>query len=78
MQNPIQIMQMVGNIRNSQNPMAMMQYMFGNNPAFSRAMQMANGKNPDEIKKIVENLAKEKGMDMNQVQQMANMLGIKM
>ena len=78
MQNPMQIMQILNQIKNSQNPMAVMQSMFGNNPAFSRAVQMANGKNPNEIKQIVENLAKEKGMDISQIQQMASMFGIKM
>lgn len=78
MQNPMQIIQMLNQIRGSGNPMAMMQSMFGNNPAFSRAVEMTKGKNPQQIEQVVRNLAKEKGVDFSQLQQMASMFGIKL
>jgi uncharacterized protein YutE (UPF0331/DUF86 family) len=55
-----------------------MQTMFGNNPAYSRAVEMSKGKSPQEIQQIVKNLAKERGIDEAQLQQMASMFGIKL
>ena len=46
--------------------MAMMQQMLGNNSQFNRAMQMANGKTPQEIEIVMQNLCKEKGIDFEQ------------
>ena len=36
-----------------------MQQMFGNNPMFGRAMEMAQGKSPEQLKETVMNLAKQ-------------------
>lgn len=55
------------------NPMAMIQQMAGNNPQMKAFMQMVNGKNPTQLRQIAENVAKERGMDINQV---AQQLGI--
>ena len=76
MQNPMQMLQILNQIKSSPNPEVAMQNMFNGNPVYSRVMEMTKGKNQDEIKQIVKNLAKEKGIDMNQMQQMANMFGI--
>ena len=78
MQNPIQLIQMLNQIKSSGNPLAAMQSMFGNNPAYGRAIEMAKGKSPQEIEQMIKNMAKERGIDENQLKQMANMFGIKM
>lgn len=51
--------------------------MLGNNPLFGRAMEMAKGKNPDELKETVMNIAKQRGIDPQQAQQMLSQFGIK-
>lgn len=78
MQNLMQMLQAISQIKNSGNPASAMQNMFGNNPAYSRAVEMAKGKSPKEIEQIVKNLAKERGIEETQLRQMASMFGIKM
>jgi hypothetical protein len=43
----------------------MAKQMFANNPLFQRAMQMAQGKNEQEIMQIAQNLCGQKGIDIN-------------
>lgn len=62
----------------SNNPMGLMQTMLGNNPAFGRAMEMAQGKSPEQLKSTVFNLAQQRGISQQQLIQMANQLGIKL
>ena len=78
MLNPMQLLQLINQIKGSGNPVGAMQSMFGNNPAYSRAMEMARGKTPQEMEQTVKNIAKERGIDENQLRQMASMFGIKM
>lgn len=68
------------------NPMEMiMNQMFGNNPMFQRARQMAEGKNEQEIKQIASNLCKQRGINIDdafkqfqtQMKQMQGMFGKK-
>ena len=42
-----------------------MNQMFGNNPMFQRARQMAEGKNEQEIKQIASNLCKQRGINID-------------
>lgn len=57
------------------NPQQLMQ-MFGNNPMFTQAQKMLQGGgNPQDI---IKNVAQQKGIDMGQLQQMANQFGIKL
>lgn len=72
--NPMELMQ----IMQSNNPMMLMQQRYGNEPAFQKAMQMVEGKNPQQIKQTVLNLARQKGMDQNQLQQFASMFGLRL
>lgn len=65
-------------LNGSQNPMGMMQQMFGNNPMMSRAMQMSQGKSPQELQQVVMNLAQQRGISQEQLQQMMNQFGLKM
>ena len=75
--NPLTMMQMFNQIKGSNNPRGMMQQMFGNNPRFGRAMDMAQGKSPEQLKETVMNLAKQRGIDPQQAQQMLSQFGIK-
>jgi len=74
--NPLSmIMGMMGN--GGLNPQGLMKQ-FGNDPNFQQAQQMLGGKNLQEQQQIVMNLAKERGIDVNQLQNMAKQFGIKL
>ena len=71
--NPLQLMNMLkgGQI----NPQQLMG-MFGNDPRMAQAQKMLqSGGNPQEI---IKNVAQQKGIDLNQLQQMASQFGIKL
>lgn len=73
--NPMQmIMQMMQG--GGFNPDMFMQQ-FGGNPMFQQAQKMAEGKTPEQLMKMINNIAQQKGIDMNQLKQMANQFGIK-
>lgn len=74
---PQQMMQLMGMLQNSNNPMALMQSMFGNNPIMQRAMQMGQGKSPEELQKTALNLAQQKGMSPEQLNQFLSQFGLK-
>ena len=65
--NPMQMLQM---LQNSGNPTAMMQQMFGNHPLFKRAQMMLQGKSHKAQIKVIENLCKQRGIDLTQLKQM--------
>lgn len=65
--NPIQMLQL---IQSSGNPMAMMQQMFGNHPMFQRAQMMLQGKTKKGQMKIIENLCKQRGINIEQLKSM--------
>lgn len=69
--NPMQIFQLIGQLRNNPNPVGAMQAMFGNNPQFQQVMQMARGKNPEQLRQTAINLCQTKGIDFQQIQAMA-------
>ena len=71
--NPMQIMAM---LQNSCNPMQMLTQMAQQNPMMSRAMQMGQGKNEAQLKETVRNLAKQRGMSDEQLQQMLSNFGL--
>lgn len=48
------------------NPMQMFKSMYGNNPMFQRAMQMAEGKSEDEIKQVINNVCQQRGVNVQQ------------
>ena len=66
------------------NPKAMMKQQINNmiqsNPqarqAWQMAQQMSQNKSPEEKRKIVENLARERGVSLDQLRQMASQFGI--
>lgn len=57
--------------------MGMMQQMLGNNPMFSQAMKMTQGRDPNEIMQVINNVAQQKGIPPEQIQQMMQQFGIK-
>lgn len=73
-QNPMQILNL---LQNNANPMGLMNQMFGNNPIFQQVMQMTQGKNPNQIQQIIKNVAHEKGMNEQQLNQFINQFGLK-
>lgn len=65
-------------ITKSNNPQQMAQNMFGQNPAYQRAVQMTQGKSPQEIQEIAKNLCNQRGIDFNQIIKQIESMGIKM
>lgn len=72
--NPMQIMAM---LNSSGNPEAMLQQMAQQNPILKRAMMMAKGKSPQEIRAIAINLASQRGMTEQDVDNMVQAFGFK-
>lgn len=50
----------------SANPMAEMQRMFGNDPAWGQFQQLTQGKNAKELEQVARNLAQTKGINLDQ------------
>lgn len=74
--NPLfRVMQMA---QASNNPMQVLQQQFGSNPQFGQAMQMVQGKSEDEIKNTFRNLARQKGMNDEQMAQFVTQFGLKL
>ena len=70
-------MQMLGMLQHSNNPSMLMENFMAQNPLLSRAMQMAQGKNPQELAMIARNLAKQQGINDQQFAQLLGQFGIK-
>lgn len=69
--NPMQmLLQMT---RAGQNPMNLLQSLSRQNPQVAQAMRLIQGKNPEQLRKTAENLAKERGTTL---EQMAQQIGI--
>lgn len=64
------IMQILPQLLMGGNPMQMMMGMFGNNPMFQQAMNMANGKSPEQIQQVAKNICSQKGIDYDSMQNM--------
>lgn len=73
-QNPIQLLNL---LQNNANPMELMNQMFGSNPIYQQVMQMTQGKNPNQIQQIIKNIAHERGMNDQQLNQFINQFGLK-
>lgn len=61
-------MQMIGMLQQSNNPLALLQQMAGENPLMGRTLQMGQGRSVDELKVIAKNLARQRGMSDAQYQ----------
>ena len=67
------MMQMMGMIRSGRNPNAILQSMAMNNPQVRQVMQMMNGKTPEQLRQMANNMAAERGTT---VEDIARQLGI--
>lgn len=65
MNNPVMLL--VQAMNSGRDPMQLMQMMAGQNPQVAQAMQFMQGKNPQQIQTMVQNMAKERGIDLNQM-----------
>lgn len=68
--NPMQLIQM---LQKGANPNRLMGQLIQRNPAFRQAAQFMNGKTPQQIQQEVQQLAAQRGVDLNQL---AQQLGI--
>lgn len=57
-------MSMIMQMMRGGNPMQMLQQMAQNNPQAAQAMNMIQGKNPQQIQQIARNMAKERGVNI--------------
>lgn len=73
-QNPMQLLSL---LQNNANPMGLMNQMFGSNPIYQQVMQMTQGKNPNQIQQIIKNVAHERGMNDQQLNQFISQFGLK-
>ncbi len=71
--NPIfQMMQMA---RSGGNLPAMLQQLAARDPRVGQTMQMLNGKSPQEMQQIAQNMARERNIDLNQMLQQFGFFG---
>lgn len=71
MNNPM--MQVLQLMRNGGNPMTMLNQMTGSNPMVGQLMQSMQGKSPDALRQMAMNIAKERGIDLEQFAQQFGM-----
>lgn len=67
MMNPMQMLQL---LKGSKDPMSLMQQMYGNNPMFQRALQMLQGKSHEGQMEVLNNICKQRGIDLEQLKAM--------
>lgn len=75
MVNPFQAMKAMQNPMGMIQQQMMMKFQKQNPQMFQQVQQMVNGKSEEQLKEIAQNIAKERGIDLNQF---ANQFGIKM
>ena len=64
--NPLQAIQA---LQKGANPNQLMMQLAQNNPAVRQAMQIVNGKTPDQIRDMARQMARQRGVDLNQLMQ---------
>ena len=72
MNNPV--IALVQAMQQGRNPMVLMQTMAQQNPQVAQALQMMQGKSPQQLQSMAQNMARERGVDLNQ---MLRQMGIK-
>lgn len=70
--NPLQLIQM---LKGGGNPHQLIMQAAQHNPALRQAMQMVNGRTPEQIRDLAYQLAQQRGIDLNQL---AQTLGVKL
>lgn len=66
MMNPMQIMRAV---QNGANPNQIVAQLAQSNPAVRQAMQMMSGKTPAQVRDMAYQMARQRGVDLNQLAQ---------
>lgn len=61
------MMRMIQLMRNGQSPMGMMQEMAMQDPRAQQAVNMIQGKSPQQLEQTARNMAREKGIDLDMV-----------
>ena len=56
-------------------PRQAIQKMASQNPQFNQTLKLIQGKTPDQLRETAENMAKQRGIDLNNL---ANQLGVKL
>ena len=64
--NPMNPMQIIQAVQRGANPNQLMMQLAQSNPAIRMAMQMVNGKTPAQIRDMVQQRARQMGVDLNQ------------
>lgn len=67
------IMALVQNIKRGQNPQQLLMQMAQQDPRIRQTVEMMRGKSPDQLRQIAQNMAKERGISLDDV---ARQLGI--
>lgn len=67
MNNPM--IALVNAAKNGGNPMQMIQQFSAQDPKMRSFMQMVSGKNPQQIRQMAENMARERGTTVDQIRQ---------
>ena len=72
MMNPMQLIQMM---QSGENPMQLLSQMGRQNPMVGQVLQMTNGRTPNEMRDMAQRIARQKGVDLNQL---AQSMGLKL
>lgn len=68
-------LQILEALRRGENPNRIAAQLAQNNPAIRHAMQIMNGKTPDQVRDMAYQIARQRGLDLNQI---ARTLGIQL
>lgn len=61
------VIMLVNAMRSGKNPKTILHRLAGQNPQVSQLMQMMQGKSPDQLKVMAENIAKQRGMSIEDI-----------
>lgn len=61
------VLMLVQAMNNGGNPMQLIQQMAEQNPQIAQAFQMMQGKSPQQLQQMAQNMARERGVDLNQM-----------
>lgn len=62
-------------MKSGKDPRQAIQKMASQNPQFNQTLKLIQGKTPDQLRETAENMAKQRGIDLNNL---ANQLGVKL
>lgn len=72
---PINLFGLIQAFQQNQNPMGLLEQMAQSNPLVNRAMKMTSGKSPQQMRQMAENMAREQGVDL---EQLARQMGMRL